>query len=100
MSDYAKREIRKSLFAKARQFAEQGDPRAAGACLWCGCKLRINGRRTKFLEVPTAGDYADGAFCTMRCGYAFGVASAISGTRFAVRAHELARSAQSDGGKA
>jgi hypothetical protein len=42
-----------------------------GTCLWCGKKLRRcqhgSGER---------GDYGDGFFCGLRCGFAFAVALA------------------------
>lgn len=53
-----------------RKFAATNEP---GTCRWCGRKLRAarfawfgNGR----------GDYGDGYFCGLRCGYLFGRALA------------------------
>jgi len=47
----------------------------ADCCLWCGRKLRKRNRS----RLP--GDYGDGAFCGLRCGYMFGVAMAEFGKR-------------------
>ena len=38
-----------------------GDP-GGGECWWCGERLRNGGM----------GDYGDGFFCGLRCGYQFG----------------------------
>lgn len=48
----------------------------SGTCLWCGRKLRRNTRDPEHF-----GDYADNAFCGLRCGYAFGVIAARNGFR-------------------
>jgi len=71
-------------FAQTLPFAHHGDPGAPGACFWCGTKLRL----AKVANHPTIdgyrtarGDYGDNAFCTLRCGYSFGVELAIRGHR-------------------
>jgi len=48
---------------------------ARGTCLWCGKKLGI--ARDVSLQ-PNRGDYGDNAFCGLRCGYSFGIASAMN----------------------
>lgn len=48
----------------------------AGTCLWCGDKLR-KGRNKR----GGLGDYGDGYFCGLRCGYSFGKAFAGFGRR-------------------
>lgn len=64
-----------------------------GTCLWCGRKLRqkwtwdwnkaghdvIKESRRKRYDKP--GDYGDGFFCGLRCGYDFGVSMAGFGRR-------------------
>lgn len=50
-----------------------------GTCLYCGAKLRP----AKHRDDGRLGAYADNAFCTMRCGYAFGVAAASNAFRLA-----------------
>lgn len=80
-------------------FGERGDVTKPGNCKWCGRKLRpkwrtempptvynwheptqhqeghqsLSGiiRRVK-VGAPLFGDYADGYFCGLRCGYDFG----------------------------
>lgn len=51
-------------------------------CLWCGKRLRT----ARFAQ-PDArkGDYQDGAFCGLRCGYMFGVWAAKLGFRLEKR---------------
>lgn len=54
-------------------------------CLWCGDKLRRTSERTRrAFKWPedTFGDYGDNMFCTLRCGYKFGVESAKADVRF------------------
>jgi len=46
-------------------------------CLWCGRTLK----RHRWARTPHLGDYQDDAFCTLRCGYAFGVNAARLGLR-------------------
>ncbi len=46
-------------------------------CEWCGKKLRRHRYRP-----GERGDYGDGFFCGLRCGYLFGVAIRETGTRF------------------
>lgn len=59
-------------------------------CLWCGQKLRHKAisekREGEFRYVKTGmeakgGDYVDGFFCGLRCGYQFGVQMAEWGRR-------------------
>ncbi len=52
-------------------------------CLWCGRKLRLF-RFRKYREIKTPsdyGDYGDGKFCGLRCGYQFAIAMAGFGYR-------------------
>lgn len=70
--------------AGARPFASQGDPTAPGCCAWCGSGLRAF--RWRELENAKAagavrGDYGDGVFCGMRCGFAFALEIVDKGTR-------------------
>jgi hypothetical protein len=53
-----------------------------GTCLWCGKKLRLAKAARQF-NTSNRGDYGDNAFCTLRCGYCFGVGMAKLGKRFA-----------------
>lgn len=67
-----------------------------GTCLYCGRKLRWIKRiftpSPRGVQIPIgerpnlyskAGDYGDGFFCGLRCGYQFGVLAAQHGYRFA-----------------
>lgn len=99
------REIRLTPFAQCYSFGQHGDPNRDGACLWCGRELTANkiqrhraasplfdhlpgGAEKRAAAIATAdrytlrGQYADGAFCGLRCGYAFGVIAALQGSRF------------------
>lgn len=71
-------------------YGATGEP---GTCLWCGRKLRQpkrpftddgqwipRGQRTA-TTYSKPGDYGDGNFCGLRCGYMFGVRLADAGTR-------------------
>jgi len=49
-----------------------------GTCLWCGTKLAPPSYGKKDGRL---GPYRDNAFCTLRCGYAFGVTMARLGER-------------------
>lgn len=66
-----------------RYVRREVDPPAPGAvhdpprCLLCGEKLR----RDRHLGDKGFGRYADNAFCSMRCGYVFGVLMAKFGHR-------------------
>jgi hypothetical protein len=51
-----------------------------GTCLWCGRKLRL-AKAAQFRGTTNRGDYGDNAFCTLRCGYQFGVAMAKNDRR-------------------
>jgi len=53
-----------------------------GTCLWCGKKLRL-ARTARLFNTAHRGHYGDNAFCTLRCGYCFGVGMAKLGKRFA-----------------
>jgi hypothetical protein len=85
---------------KWRDYAATGKP---GTCIWCGEELRRPVEATNTMErlpgpeggirfhrIPKAarkpryskpGDYGDGHFCGLRCGYMFGVEIADQGTR-------------------
>ena len=90
-------------------FAEFGTVDWPGVCRWCGRKLRkkwrtveaphvkdwhppdrhypdgyaANPRSVPLVKIgePTLGDYGDGHFCGLRCGYRFGVRLANLGSR-------------------
>jgi hypothetical protein len=51
----------------------------AGTCLYCGRRLRK--APAPYGAEGYRGDYADNAFCGLRCGYSFGVALAAHGRR-------------------
>lgn len=61
--------------ADCNAFAQHGDPSAnAGGCAWCGKRLPLfSARGEEFAKSVNAthGAYGDGAFCTLRCGFAF-----------------------------
>jgi len=78
-------------------FGYAGEP---GTCLWCGRKLRLHresdsvrvpdselkyGEKLKYRRIYTGnarlGDYGDGHFCGLRCGYMFGRQLADLGQR-------------------
>ena len=55
-----------------------------GTCLWCGRKLRAYRWRHKDYAKAQGkewGDYGDGHFCGLRCGYQFAVRLADLGKR-------------------
>lgn len=62
-----------------------------GSCLWCGATLKPARAHDELLArvgldaVKVVGDYGDGRFCGLRCGYAFGVWAAHLGFRLAER---------------
>ncbi len=58
-----------------------GPTNADGSCLWCGRKLRAPRYPGAAADFGRRGDYADGAFCGLRCGYSFGVTLARIGKR-------------------
>ena len=61
-------------------FRECGATNEPETCIWCGRKLR--GKKTWLFErYGKLGDYADGYFCTLRCGYDFGLTLATKGER-------------------
>lgn len=66
--------------ARRDTIARTGEP---GTCLWCGRKLRASSG--PFAIAGHRGDYADNAFCALRCGYSFGVWAARLGFRLAPR---------------
>jgi hypothetical protein len=79
-----------------QEFAKHGEPGGPGRCLWCGKRLLL----AKIANHPTItehrgqrGDYADNAFCGLRCGYLFGRELAVLGRRLQVTppapAHQL-----------
>jgi hypothetical protein len=80
-------------FAIGQAAAPPADTRtnAEGDCLWCGKRLkpsRIHSSTAADAGLDGSrlfGAYADGRFCTMRCGYAFGVWAAHLGFRLAPR---------------
>ena len=91
--------------ASWHRFAEHGDPAKDGNCRWCGRKLRRKtwripeteevprgyhltgktgnelGRTVRTVAADALGDYQDGHFCGLRCGYEFGVDLANKGRR-------------------
>jgi hypothetical protein len=58
-----------------------------GTCLWCGRVLKPNwlGVEPESDTPNGLGQYADNAFCGLRCGYAFGANFAQLGRRLAPR---------------
>lgn len=58
-------------------------------CLWCGRKLRAYRFRDLLepngINPDARGAYADDSFCSMRCGYEFGLAMVRNGHRLAKR---------------
>lgn len=58
-----------------------------GACCCGDCGVYIDTRRRKMVSrkkrYPKPGDYGDGHFCGLRCGYQFGVAMGDAGRKFA-----------------
>jgi len=66
-----------------RHGSSEAHPRTSqpGTCLWCGKKLRL-AKAARFSNTSHRGDYGDNAFCTLRCGYCFGVGMAKEGKRF------------------
>lgn len=54
-----------------------------GRCIWCGYKLRRESHHSAAAHNREAalGDYGDGVFCGLRCGYQFGQAFAGFGRR-------------------
>ena len=73
-------------------FNEFGHVNEPGCCIWCGRKLRkkfdsepidptnpVRGYRK--LKTFKLGDYRDGFFCGLRCGYKFAVRLAQLGQR-------------------
>jgi hypothetical protein len=64
-----------------RRIARSNEP---GTCLWCGKPLR----KTRYDTEGNRGDYADNAFCGLRCGYSFGVTFASLGKRLNERIEE------------
>lgn len=81
--------------AECRVFNPSNRP---GTCLYCGRKLwwikRTFTQGSRGVLIPVgerpnlyakAGDYGDGFFCGLRCGYQFGVLAANHGNRFTVK---------------
>ena len=73
-------------------FNEFGRVNEPGHCIWCGKKLRKKfdheridptSRTSSFRKLKTfkLGDYRDGFFCGLRCGYRFAVRLAQLGSR-------------------
>lgn len=54
-----------------------------GTCLFCGRGLRKDTVAYRYPEVkpPPLGPYTDNAFCSMACGYSFGIWLAARGSR-------------------
>lgn len=50
---------------------EFGATNARGTCKWCGRKLRRSRVLSELYKRELIGGYGDGAFCGLRCGYAF-----------------------------
>lgn len=62
-------------------FSYEGEP---DSCLWCGRKLRAYRWRNEDTAKAMGkerGDYGDGHFCGLRCGYQFAVRFADLGRR-------------------
>lgn len=66
-------------------FAERGDPYPEGNCHWCGSKLRHRDLGDG-IKAAKAGPYQDDAFCTLNCGYQFGLQMVENGRRLKVKA--------------
>jgi hypothetical protein len=73
--------------AEWRDFNASNKP---DTCLWCGRKLRYktlhdwgvgDANPTRSYKAEKGGDYQDGQFCGLRCGYLFGVRMAELGRR-------------------
>jgi len=61
-----------------REFAADCLP---GTCRWCGRTLRAYWHdRKEPIEKRRRGDYGDGMFCGLRCGYLYGLAAIKVGT--------------------
>ena len=75
---------RELLWSIAILLKRKAHPRTSqpGTCLWCGKKLRL-ARSARLFNTAHRGHYGDNAFCTLRCGYCFGVGMAKLGKRFA-----------------
>lgn len=59
-----------------------------GTCLNCGTNLpRPKSQYLYEVHGLARGAYSDNAFCTMRCGYAFGVKMAAAGYRLVPEKH-------------
>lgn len=62
------------------RLGEFGDNSERGRCRWCGRKLRAYRWPEHFpLDPNPRGDYGDGLFCGLRCGYRFAVQVARDG---------------------
>ncbi len=61
-------------------FDASGDP---GTCIWCGRKLRKESHHMAAAHERDRllGDYGDGVFCGLRCGYSFGLRLSEFGRR-------------------
>ena len=81
-----------------RDFDASNQP---GTCLYCGRRLRwvkqvftpgLRGELIPPSQRPNLyakpGDYGDGFFCGLRCGYQFGVLAAEHGKRFEKKTRE------------
>lgn len=57
-------------------------------CIWCGTRLRLTYQTRADADAgkprERKGDYGDGLFCTLRCGYLFGLTFARWGKRISV----------------
>lgn len=80
------RPIRVTPFGGARPHDPPQPEDQSQRCLWCGRRLRSPKHATA-AEVKEGhrGDYADNAFCGLRCGWAFGVTAARLGLRLEPR---------------
>lgn len=74
------------------QWREWNPTNKPGTCVWCGRVLRFRSEafdreghwikdRSKRPRKQKGGDYHDGFFCGLRCGYLFGVQMATFGRR-------------------
>ena len=78
-------------------FASKGTPGGPGACLWCGAKLRApKAHLTEAQRAGARGDYADNAFCGLRCGYSFGLQLALFGRRLEVAREQVTTGTSTD----
>jgi hypothetical protein len=71
--------------AGCQRFAKRGDPSKDGNCHSCGQRLRPPKPGLRIYMGQHRGAYGDDAFCSIRCGYAFGVRMAELGERLRLK---------------